>query len=373
MRPEAMHVAPRQPSRRALVSASLCLAVTLAAPRIRANTMSTLLDSQIAQPHWTPPASIPSVDVLDLLMQPVRSEVQVKAQVETTSKIKETTEIMALSARMMRAGDESYAIFIEQQPSLKRRLHWLAWTLEPLTDGALAYLVSRLAPAERRALLGALTEAGVTGAAAAVAAMLALLPGKPAQHSDMSADLRNRIEALTMSNGGRPRLRQEIDAYLESDPAAKAVIDRTRQALDAQTRVYFLFRSMIDHFGDARDAKGQLSKLNALPVPCRVVWLVHVYRSELHNGGIEQNFSNSGGALAPETAAALRLVQLDAHAAVMERGIALFPKPFPRDRSAPEWPSDISDKLYGLGDGLKAEEVDPALAAYALRAGILPK
>jgi hypothetical protein len=335
--------------------------------------MSTLMDPQAASPPWMPPLAIPAVDVLDLTMQPLRSEVSAQAQVALANSVKETDDILALSARMMRAGDEAYARHIGRLPPVEQRLHWLAWTLEPMTDSGLVYLVFRLAPAERRALHGALVEAGMDATSAAVGAMLPLLPAKPAQHGDLSDALRKRLEALVTSRGGRGNLVREIDAHLNRDPEAKAFIDRARASLDEQTRVYFLFRTMIDHFGNDHGAQVQLARLNALPIPHRVIWLLHVYRSELHNGGIEQNFTNSGGALAPETAAALRLLGLDAHAAVMERGIAKFPKPFPRDRNSPAWPADISDKLYGLGDGLHGDEVDPALAAYARREGVLPR
>jgi hypothetical protein len=334
--------------------------------------MSTLMDPRGSVPPWIPPALIPAVDVLDLRMQPLRSEISAEAQVALAGQVKETDDILALSARMMRAGDETYARHVMGLPPVERRLHWLAWTLEPMTDSGLVYLVFRLGPAERRALHEALVEAGMEASSAAVGAMLPLLPAKPAQHADLPEALRKRMEALVTSRGGRGNLMREIDAYLDRDAEAKAFIDRVRGSIDDQTRVYFLFRTMIDHFGNDTQPAKQLARLNALPIPHRVIWLVHVYRSELHNGGIEQNFSNSGGALAPETAAALQLLGLDAHAAVMERGIALFPKPYPRDRNSPRWPADISDKLYPLGEGLNGDDIDPALAAYARREGALP-
>jgi hypothetical protein len=339
----------------------------------KANTVSMLTDPQSSTKQWTPPAAIPAVDVLDLAMQPLRSDVSTKAQVALADKVKETDDILALSTQMMRAGDEAYAQHIEGLPELIGRLHWLAWTLEPMTDAGLAYFVLRIAPAERGQLQGALAAADMTAWAAVVGDVLPLLPGKPAQHADLSDAVRTRLEALIVSAGGRMGLTRDIATALERDPAARAFIDAARSALDDQTRVYFLFQSMINHFAEERTVAGQLAALNALPVPHRVVWLVHIYRSELHNGGIEQNFSNSGGVFAPETAAALRVVGLNAHAGVMEQGIALFPKPYPRDRTSTAWPADISDKLYPLGDDLNGDEIDLALAAYVRWEGILPK
>jgi hypothetical protein len=352
-----------------LLSTSLLAAAT----RTNADTMSTLLDPRTATPTWPPPSVIPSVDVLDLAMEAARGNRQAKAQLDVAENVRETSDILALSARMMQAGDDDYAAHLGRLPKIEGRLHWLAWTLQPLNDSALAYFVERQSPAGRKALLAALREAQVAGYATAVAEMLPALSRRAVVRNGLPAPQRKRHEEIVAAHGGRARLTREIGLHLDGDPEAKAFIDRARSAIDDPTRVYFLFRAMIDHFGNDRGARVQLARLNALPIPHRVIWLLHVYRSELHNGGIEQNFTNSGGALAPETAAALRLLGLDAHAAVMEQGIALFPKPYPRDRDSPEWPADISDKLYPLGDGLNGEEVDPALAAYARREGVLPR
>jgi hypothetical protein len=337
-----------------------------------ANTMSTLLD--LPNPtSWTPPNVIPSDEVLDLTIQQLRQQVQLKAQLDVSDAVQETSDIISLSRRMMLAGDRRYCDHVAALPKAESRLHWLAWTLEARVDAGLAYLLLRIDTPMRERLLAALAEAGVVGRAAAVREMLPLLPAEATDYSAIPEERRKTLESVAVKAGGPAAGRQAIRDHLESDADAQAFIATARQALDDETRVYFLFRSMIDHFDRDRTVAGQLAALNTLPIPHRVVWLVHVYRSELHNGGIEQNFSNSGGVFAPETAAALRLLGLDAHGAVMEQGIALFPKPFPRDRNSPAWPADISDKLYPLGDHLNGEDVDPALAAYARREGVLPR
>jgi hypothetical protein len=337
-----------------------------------ANTMSTLLDPPNAT-SWTPPTVIPAEEVLDLTIQQLRQQEQMKAQLDVANAVPDTDDIIALSRRMMLAGDRRYCEHIAALPKVESRLHWLAWTLEARVDAGLAYLLLRIDAPMRNQLLAALEQAGVVGHAASVREMLPLLPAEATDYSAIPEERRKALESIAVKAGGPAAGRKAIQDHLESDADAHAYIAAARQALDDETRVYFLFRSMIDHFDRNRTIAGQLAALNALPIPHRVVWLVHVYRSELHNGGIEQNFSNSGGVFAPETAAALRLLGLGAHAAVMEQGLALFPKPYPRDRTSPAWPADISDKLYPLGDDLNGEEIDAILAGYARREGVLPR
>jgi Domain of unknown function (DUF4375) len=330
---------------------------------------SMLLDAQATSPRWSPPSVIPPEDVLDIAIQPLRQQVQLKAQLAVSDAVKETSDIMALSRQMMQAGDAQYARHVAALPLAESRLHWLAWALEPQTDTGLAFLMMRLDAAQRRMFVTAVREAGIPAHESA-ATMAGLLPAGAVDSSAIALGLRARLEAIATDAGGRTNLKRAIASHLDNDPDARAFIAQARTQLDDETRVYVLFRSMIPHFDGRTDIPTRLAALNALPVPCRVVWLIHTYRSELFNGGVEQVFSNSSGILAPEMAAALRLLALDAHADVMERGLALFPSPYPRDARA--WPAGVQEKLYSLGDDLKGEEIDGVLAGYARREGILP-
>jgi hypothetical protein len=58
----------------------------------------------------------------------------------------------------------------------------------------------------------------------------------------------------------------------------------------------------------------------------------HWCHSEVTNGGFLQFFNNSTGVLAPEAAKAFRALGLEDCASVIEKAMAYFGKPYPRER-----------------------------------------
>lgn len=120
--------------------------------------------------------------------------------------------------------------------------------------------------------------------------------------------------------------------------------------------------------------------LRAWPRPYQVLCLLDQFNEEMLNGSVHQFFYNSTGALAPEVAVALREVGLPKHAAAVERGIAMFRPPYPRDTNRRRADYFIHDGTTAFDEALEAltGDVDDgaiptAMLALAKREGILPR
>jgi len=75
-----------------------------------------------------------------------------------------------------------------------------------------------------------------------------------------------------------------------------------------------------------------LETFGALSVVVRTLYAAHWCESELANGGFDQFFSSSTGALAPEAATALRDLGLPDVAEIVEEAMASLGDPYPRDQ-----------------------------------------
>ena len=111
------------------------------------------------------------------------------------------------------------------------------------------------------------------------------------------------------------------------------------------------------------------------PFVARTLFAAHWCDSEVCNGGFDQFFYNSTGVLAPEAVAAYRLIGMPQLAAVVDRALNWFDKPYPRERSQRKlrmtWPK--GGRQFGTYDDefyrLKKSENGGFLAAadaYAL-------
>jgi hypothetical protein len=61
------------------------------------------------------------------------------------------------------------------------------------------------------------------------------------------------------------------------------------------------------------------------------LFAAHLCQSEVRNGGLHQFFTNPSGVLAPEASAGLRAMGLSEAAAVLDRAMAAFGSPYPRE------------------------------------------
>jgi hypothetical protein len=77
-----------------------------------------------------------------------------------------------------------------------------------------------------------------------------------------------------------------------------------------------------------------LSEYANAPIKQRTIFSAYWLQAEVLNGGLNQFFSNDTGVLAPEAVAACRALWMPALADVLERAMAWFGDPYPRDREA---------------------------------------
>jgi hypothetical protein len=96
-----------------------------------------------------------------------------------------------------------------------------------------------------------------------------------------------------------------------------------------------------------------LQQYNASPEASRTLFAAHWTQSEVLNGGLGQFFSNSTGVLAPEAVVAFRALGMPRAAAVLERAMAFFDFPYPRDRAQRE------DALEAAFDASDDDDFDP--------------
>jgi hypothetical protein len=75
-----------------------------------------------------------------------------------------------------------------------------------------------------------------------------------------------------------------------------------------------------------------LETYRSAPEIPRLLFAAHFCESEVSNGGLHQFFSNSTGVLAPEAAAAFRRIGFADAAGILERAMAFFGTPYPREQ-----------------------------------------
>ena len=96
-----------------------------------------------------------------------------------------------------------------------------------------------------------------------------------------------------------------------------------------------------------------LSQYNSSHEVARTLLAAHWSQSEINNGGFEQFFSNSTGVLAPEGALAFHKIGMPHTAKLIERAMALFDAPYPRDRNERE------EALEAAFDAAQVDDYDP--------------
>lgn len=209
-------------------------------------------------------------------------------------------------------------------------------------------------------------------------------------------ELGKAVLALAPSFGTRAEFVEALAVYVCARPTLVAWLDAARAKTDASDNLAWLAHQLlisrrID--GPPDEVAAQLAEL---PEPYRTIYLVRYADFEVGNGGIHQLFSNSSGNIAGHVPEALRRIGLEKHAELVERGLAMFPKPYPTDRTerdriafgttdprtgAPKKPDEpeetwgaFDDELANLTkQGWGYDAIEPAALAYAQREGIVPK
>lgn len=177
------------------------------------------------------------------------------------------------------------------------------------------------------------------------------------------------------------RLSDVLDAAaarVAASPELTGIYEPTRAATADDVRLSYLASGLwncLDHYGPP-DAVGQ--RLAELPVAYRHIVVTFIFQAEMLNGSVEQFFYNSSGTLAPEVVLALSAMGLDKHAAAVQKGIDMFPKPYPRDlekrrRIMAVAGNGLSEALNALTGNVDDGAMEPAMIRTAREAGILPK
>ncbi|MBB5759779.1 hypothetical protein HNR00_004513 [Methylorubrum rhodinum] len=175
-----------------------------------------------------------------------------------------------------------------------------------------------------------------------------------------------------------PRLIDEATARISRSPELAAIYEPLRSGADDDDRLAFLTGGLwqcLNHY-DAPAAVA--ARLAALPTPHARIVAVRIFEAEMLNGSVHQAFFNSSGVLAPDVAAALKAMNLPDHAAAVERGIAMFPKPYPRETEARrafmgKQDEAFDDALANLTGDVDDGAMHAAMIATARAADILPK
>lgn len=204
-----------------------------------------------------------------------------------------------------------------------------------------------------------------------------------ARWSDGRGEIRDEaldtaLERLSERFRALPRLLDEAVARIDRSPDLAVQYETLRAGADDDDRLAFLTEGLwgcLNHY-DAPSAVA--ARLAALPAPHARIVAVRIFEAEMLNGSVHQAFFNSSGVLAPDIAAALRAMGLETHAAAVERGIAMFPAPYPRETQARRafmgrqdeaFDTRLSDLTGDVDDGAMHE----AMIATARAADILPK
>ncbi|MCJ2028868.1 DMP19 family protein [Methylobacterium sp. J-043] len=239
--------------------------------------------------------------------------------------------------------------------------------------------------------LQALDTEGLTGQAALLREGAALFGpdygGTQAQRyarwSDGHGEIRDpaldaALDRLSERFHALPPLLDAAAARIARSPDLAALYEPLRSGAGDDDRLAYLTGGLwtcLNHYDAPASVAGRLA---ALPEAHGRIIVVRIFEAEMLNGSVHQAFFNSSGVLAPDVAAALKAMNLPEHAAAVERGIAMFPTPYPRDtekrRAFMGTQNEAFDtRLENLTGAVDDGAMHEAMIATARAADILPK
>lgn len=165
---------------------------------------------------------------------------------------------------------------------------------------------------------------------------------------------------------------------IAASPQLSAIYDPLLRDVDDEDRLALLASglwSCLDHYGPPEQ---MAARLDQLPHPYDQIIVIYIFEAEMLNGSVHQFFFNSSGALAPDVALALQAMDLPRHSAAVERGMALFPTPYPRDTQKRRGfmaskGAHFDNLLYELTGDVDDGEMNRAMIRLARDANILPR
>ena len=186
--------------------------------------------------------------------------------------------------------------------------------------------------------------------------------------------------------GSRADLVELVAAHAGSSDRLVSWCREQRRKLTPTDRLGWLVETLIQRVSGAIRHKGTAEALSPLPEPLRVIYLAAYAEAEIGNGGIHQYFTNSSGQFAPMAVEAFAALGLPDHAALIAKGVAMFPQPFPDDpgayreaqassaetESGERW-SAWDEALAALTEDWRERPIEPAIRRYARAQGVVPK
>jgi len=165
---------------------------------------------------------------------------------------------------------------------------------------------------------------------------------------------------------------------IAATPELLALYEPLRRNAPEDKRLEYLISRLQGCLHHIDKPENVIARLKQLPTSHGRIVVVSIFENDMLNGSVEQFFFNSSGALGPEVVEALTGMGLKAHAAAVQKGIDMFPKPYPRDLDARrEFMSRQSQALADALDALTGVVDDgairPAMLKQAQDADILPK
>ncbi len=204
-----------------------------------------------------------------------------------------------------------------------------------------------------------------------------------ARWSDGQGEIRDErldaaLDRLSERFRALPRPLDEAVARIARSPELTAIYEPLRAGADDDDRLDFLTGGLWPCLNHYDTPAAVAARLAALPAPHARIIAVRIFEAEMLNGSVHQAFFNSSGVLAPDVAESLKAMGLPGHAAAVERGIAMFPKPYPRDLEERRAFMGRQNEAFDTALGNLTGDVDDgamhtAMIATARAADILPK
>ncbi|MBI5260985.1 MAG: DUF4375 domain-containing protein [Bradyrhizobium sp.] len=242
-------------------------------------------------------------------------------------------------------------------------------------DGLVTFFHSDRAAAAAPQLRDALKQAGLTKEFDLFSRAMALVRA-PEQSTRVDADkpkgFDHKLRALSREFGTRETFRKTITTFIEGRPALWQHIEELRARLNDPDRLTVLTYALADRIGDTWRPYPEVEKrLSSLSREQRMLALIARFNDEFKNGGVDQFFYNSDGALAPEVHDAMIELGMTEQAAIFRGGLDLFGRPYLRDtqkrreaffhkKRGSEWDwtmSRLTDEFYALNGGLEFHQM----------------
>jgi Domain of unknown function (DUF4375) len=178
-------------------------------------------------------------------------------------------------------------------------------------------------------------------------------------------------------HAAEPSLLEAAKSLAVTQPALKARYQAMAFAAEDYDLLSYLSRNIAGCAGNWWEALDAEANLAPLPQAHADLIVTEIFVAESLNGSVHQFFFNSSGTLAPQVRDALQRMGLPDHAAAIERGMAVYPAPYPRDTEARRavmrgFTEAQDNELYDLTGFADDGMIFDAMVKLAKSAGLWP-